>query len=101
MTKRITKKFIFEQKLKGEPIYVYVNGISNKEIQCLIDCGIVEQFSNWAPRKLNDLNLVTALYPIVNVIIRRDIHNWDIIHEECDYILPNDIVKLRMKSVSL
>ena len=100
MTKQITKKFIFEQKLKGEPIYVYVNGISNKEIQCLIDCGIVEQFSTWAPRKLNDLGLVTALYPIVNVITRRDLSNSDIIREECDYILPHGVVKLRIKSVS-
>lgn len=100
MTKQITKKFIFEQKLRGEPIHVYANGISNKEIQCLIDCGIVEQFSTWSPRKVNDLNLVTALYPIVNVIARRDLANSDMIREEYDHILPNGVVKLRIKSIS-
>jgi len=66
--KEITKKFVFEEKLKGNAIYIYVNEITDEEIQCLIDCGILRQFTPKAPRRVKDLALAIAQYPIINGI---------------------------------
>lgn len=60
---KLTKKYIFEQKLKGKPIYVYVNEISNEEIQLLFKHEILKP---WAPRFTKNVFIAVALYPIAN-----------------------------------
>jgi len=38
---KITKKYIFERKLKGEPITIYTDTITKDVIRVLIDTGIL------------------------------------------------------------
>lgn len=99
--KKLTKKYIFEQKLKDKPIYIHVNKISNNEIQCLIDCGVVKQLAQ-LPRKLDNLAIVIAKYPIMNVIPTRNKLDESISYEHKyvppDRGMPDSMVRLRNKS---
>jgi len=38
---KITKKHIFEQRLKGKPIVIHTDQISYEEVQLLFRCGII------------------------------------------------------------
>lgn len=60
---KITKKYIFECKLKGEPIHVHVNKISEDEIQLLFKHKILLP---WAPFHLKNRGIAIANYPIAN-----------------------------------
>jgi len=96
--KKLTKKYIFKQKLKGVPIFIRANKITNNEIRCLLDCGVIKQFAK-SPRKISMLNLVLGKYPIINVIPKKHPVTGKL-SEEYDHIVPTtktfrSVVRLR------
>lgn len=90
----ITKKHIFEQKLKGKPVYVHVNEISDEEIQLLFKYKIMKP---WAPRFMKNVFIAVALYPIANG--RKETRNYGGTLENPMYkyylIPPGDMVTLK------
>lgn len=90
----LTKKYIFEQKLKGKPIYVHVNEISDKEIQLLFKCKILQP---WGPQYTKNVFIAVALYPIANG--QKEIRNYGGTPENPMYkyflIPPGEKVTLR------
>lgn len=61
----LTKKYIFECKLKGEPVTLYTDSITNDDILLLVECNLI----NGMPVRLsgsrkNRANLSVACYPL-------------------------------------
>lgn len=42
---KITKKYIFEQRLKGEPIVIHTDQVSDEDVQALLDYGVVSSLN--------------------------------------------------------